>query len=159
MMATDISYEALNILNADYAGCIDDDLLEQWPSFFTEKCLYKITTVENYRGGMLAGLVYADSQRMLSDRVTALREANVYERQRYRHVIGMPRITGCEDQCVQAETPFLVARIMRGGRTDLFASGKYVDRVTVDAEGELKLAQRIVVCDSDSFDTLVAIPF
>ena len=75
MMATDISYEALNILNADYAGCIDDDLLEQWPSFFTEKCLYKITTVENYRGGMLAGLVYADSQRMLSDRVTALREA------------------------------------------------------------------------------------
>jgi len=34
-----------------------------------------------------------------------------------------------------------------------------VDRVTVNAAGELKLAQRIVVCDSDSFDTLVAIPF
>jgi 3-phenylpropionate/cinnamic acid dioxygenase small subunit len=139
-MATEISYEALNILNADYAGCIDDDLLEQWPSFFTEKCLYKITTVDNYRGGMMAGLVYADSQR-------------------YRHVIGMPRITNRDDQGVQAETPFMVARIMRGGRTDLFASGKYVDRVTVDAVGELKLAQRIVVCDSDSFDTLVAIPF
>jgi 3-phenylpropionate/cinnamic acid dioxygenase small subunit len=158
-MATDITYEALNVLNANYAGCIDDDMLEQWPSFFTEKCLYKITTVENYRSGMLAGLVYADSQRMLSDRVTALREANVYERQRYRHVIGMPRITGHDDQGVTAETPFLVARIMRGGRTDLFASGKYVDRVTADAAGELKLAQRIVVCDSDSFDTLVAIPF
>jgi 3-phenylpropionate/cinnamic acid dioxygenase small subunit len=115
--------------------------------------------VENYRSGMLAGLVYADSQRMLSDRVTALREANVYERQRYRHVIGMPRITGRDDQGVTAETSFLVARIMRGGRTDLFASGKYVDRVTADAAGDLKLMQRIVVCDSDSFDTLVAIPF
>jgi 3-phenylpropionate/cinnamic acid dioxygenase small subunit len=158
-MATDITYEALNVLNAEYAGCIDDDMLELWPLFFTDKCLYKITTVENYRSGMLAGLVYADSQRMLSDRVTALREANVYERQRYRHVIGMPRITGRDDQGVTAETSFLVARIMRGGRTDLFASGKYVDRVTADAAGELKLMQRIVVCDSDSFDTLVAIPF
>jgi 3-phenylpropionate/cinnamic acid dioxygenase small subunit len=78
-MATEMTYEALNLLNAEYAGCIDDDMLEQWPLFFIEKCLYKITTVENYRIGMLAGLVYADSQRMLSDRVTALREANAYE--------------------------------------------------------------------------------
>jgi 3-phenylpropionate/cinnamic acid dioxygenase small subunit len=74
-------------------------------------------------------------------------------------VIGTPRITGRADQDVRAETPFLVARIVRGGRTELFASGKYVDRVTVDAAGGLKLAQRIVVYDSDSFDTLVAIPF
>jgi 3-phenylpropionate/cinnamic acid dioxygenase small subunit len=159
MMAADITFESLNMLNADYAGCIDDDRLEQWPSFFTEQCLYKITTADNHRSGMLAGLVYADSRRMLSDRVTALREANVYERQRYRHLIGMPRITGRDGEGVSAETPFLVARIMRGGRTDLFASGKYIDRVTTDQAGELKLAQRIVVCDSDSFDTLVAIPF
>ena len=158
-MTIEITHEALNILNADYAGCIDDDMLEQWPAFFTEKCLYKITTSENYRSGLMAGLVYADSQRMLSDRVTALREANVYERQRYRHVIGMPRMTRHDEQSVLAETPFLVARIMRGGRTDLFASGKYVDRVTRDDGGVVKLAQRIVVCDSDSFDTLVAIPF
>jgi anthranilate 1,2-dioxygenase small subunit/terephthalate 1,2-dioxygenase oxygenase component beta subunit len=31
--------------------------------------------------------------------------------------------------------------------------------VTLDTDGGLKLAQRIVVCDSDSFDTLLAIPF
>lgn len=158
-MTIEITYEALNVLNAEYAGCIDDDNLEQWPSFFTEQCLYKITTVDNYRSGMQAGLVYADSQRMLSDRVTALREANVYERQRYRHVIGMPRITARDEEGVSAETPFLVARVLRGGRTDLFASGKYVDRVRMIAAVGPKLAQRIVVCDSDSFDTLVAIPF
>ena len=158
-MAVDINYENLNALNAGYAGCIDDDRLEQWPSFFTEQCLYKITTADNYRGGLAAGLIYADSRRMLADRVTALREANVYERQRYRHLIGMPQITGRDERGLSAETPFIVARIMRGGRTDLFASGKYVDRVTVDADGALKLAERIVVCDSDSFDTLVAIPF
>jgi len=158
-MSADISYEQLNQFNAEYAGCIDDDRLEEWPAFFSEQCLYKITTADNYRSGLPAGLVYADTRRMLRDRVTALREANVYERHSYRHLIGMPRITGRDEGGVAAETPFMVARIMRGGRTDLFASGKYVDRVTLDAAGALTLAQRIVVCDSDSFDTLVAIPF
>jgi 3-phenylpropionate/cinnamic acid dioxygenase small subunit len=158
-MSAEISYEQLNQFNAEYAGCIDDDRLEDWPAFFSEKCLYKITTADNYRSGLPAGLVYADSRPMLQDRVTALREANVYERHSYRHLIGMPRITGRDTDSVTAETPFLVARIMRGGRTDLFASGKYLDRVTLDTDGGLKLAQRIVVCDSDSFDTLLAIPF
>ena len=28
----------------DYARCIDDDELERWPGFFTDDCLYKVTT-------------------------------------------------------------------------------------------------------------------
>ena len=31
---------------ADYARCIDDDRLEEWPSFFVEDCLYKVTTAD-----------------------------------------------------------------------------------------------------------------
>ena len=156
-MAVTFSYEQLNLLNAAYAACIDDDKLESWPDLFTDDCLYKITTADNYQQGMPAGLVYADSKGMLHDRVSALREANIYERQRYRHIVGMATITGRDGQVLKAETPFVVVRIMRGGRMDLFATGKYLDHV-VDAGGALKLAQRIVVCDSTSFDTLLAIP-
>ncbi len=58
---------------------------------------------------------------------------------------------------IAAETPFLVARIMRDGRTDLFATGIYRDRLREDGE-RLLLAERIVVCDSGHFDTLLAIP-
>ena len=46
---------------------------------------------------------------------------------------------------------------MRDGRTDLFASGVYVDRIS-DEAGGLRFAERIVVCDSSHFDTLLAIP-
>ena len=47
---------------------------------------------------------------------------------------------------------------MRDGRMDLFAAGVYLDRVRNYADGSLRFAQRLVVCDSSRFDTLVAIP-
>jgi hypothetical protein len=40
---------------------------------------------------------------------------------------------------------------------DLFAAGVYLDRVREDS-GRLRFAQRLVVCDSSRFDTLLAIP-
>lgn len=139
-------------LNAAYARAIDTDRLESWPDFFTDDCLYKITSADNHKRGYAAGIVYADSKAMLRDRVTALRTANIYERQSYRHVIGAPVIDD-----MTAETPFIVARIMRDGRTDLFATGMYLDRLRDDAGG-LRFAERVVVCDSGFFDTLLAIP-
>lgn len=82
----------LSALNTEYATCIDADRLEDWPNLFLEHCTYKITTADNQRRGYAAGIVYADSRAMLSDRVAALREANIYERQSYRHIVGMPAL-------------------------------------------------------------------
>ena len=85
----------LSGLNAAYAAAIDADRLEEWPEFFTERCLYKVTTADNHAKGYAAGIIFADSQAMLRDRVSSLRIANIYERQRCRHVIGMP-VLGAE---------------------------------------------------------------
>ena len=145
----------LSGLNAAYAAAIDADRLEDWPGFFTEDCLYRITTADNYARGLPAGVIHAEGRGMLIDRVSALRKANIYERQRYRHIIGMPVIKAVTPDGVSAETSFLVVRTMRDGRMDLFAAGLYVDRVRMD--GPL-LAERVVVCDSQRFDTLLAIP-
>jgi 3-phenylpropionate/cinnamic acid dioxygenase small subunit len=136
---------------------LDNDRLEAWPDFFVDDCLYKITSAENYRRGYAAGIVYADSRAMLRDRVTALRTANIYERQSYRHIIGLPLTNSTEPDGIAAETPFLVARIMRDGRTDLFATGVYIDKLREEAF-QLRFVERIVVCDSGHFDTLLAIP-
>ncbi len=140
--------------NAAYAAAIDEDRLEDWPDFFTEDCLYRITSADNHRRGYAAGVIYADSRAMLRDRVTALRTANIYERQAYRHVISLPLV---DEAAMTARTSFMVARIMRDGGTTLFATGVYLDRV-VEAGGALRFAERIVVCDSSYFDTLLAIP-
>ena len=143
--------------NARYAHTIDSDALEAWPAFFTEDCHYRITHIENHREGLPAGIVWADSRAMLEDRVAALREANIYERQRYRHVLGIPHVLASDADGIRAETPFVVVRIMAGGESLLFASGAYHDRFVNEGE-RLLLAERVAVCDSTSTDTLLALP-
>lgn len=161
-MEAELLLVRLAVLNTAYAAAIDADRLEDWPGFFTEDCLYRITTAENHRQGLPAGVIYADSRDMLHDRVFALRKANIYERQSYRHIIGMPTILGqdAEDRgnSFRAESPFIVVRTMRGGAMDLFAAGRYLDKVRQDRDGAVRLAAREVICDSPNFDTLLAIP-
>ena len=146
-------------LHADYVRAIDDGRFEAWPEFFLEKCLYKVTTADNFEKGLEAGIIYADSRDMLRDRVSALRQANIYERQRYRHIVGVPAVLGIENGAVRSEAAFLIVRIMRDGKMDVFATGRYLDLAEEAADGALRLRERIVVCDSHRFDTLVALPF
>lgn len=142
---------------ADYARCIDDDRLEEWPDYFHQSCLYKITTAANHRDGMEAGVVFANSRGMLLDRVSALRQANIYERQSYRHILGQPSVVFEDEDSVRSETSFMVARILQDGDTDLFATGRYLDLYKFEGD-RAKLAERIVVCDSSRIDTLLALP-
>jgi 3-phenylpropionate/cinnamic acid dioxygenase small subunit len=143
--------------NAAYAHAIDSDALELWPAFFTERCHYRITNIENEREGLPAGIVYADSRAMLEDRVASLRVANIYERQRYRHLLGVPLLESADAASALARTPFMVARIMATGETMLFATGEFRDKFVL-AGGRLVLAQRVAVCDSTVTDTLLALP-
>lgn len=155
---TSTAYERIARAQAAYARCIDADELERWPDFFTEKCFYLVTNAESHREGLEAGMIWADNRDMLVDRVTALREANIYERHSYRHILGQPFLLDEPDAGqVRAETPFLVVRIMRDGASDLFASGRYLDRYDLESE-QPRLAERVVVCDSSRIDTLLALP-
>lgn len=144
-------------VQAAYARCIDNGDLDAWPDFFAEQCVYKITTAENHGQGLEAGVVFANSRAMLVDRITSLREANVYERHTYRHFLGHPWIKSQDGARVASETSFFVVRIMRDGTTDIYATGRYLDLYSLQA-GEPKLIERIVVCDSSRFDTLLALP-
>lgn len=145
-------------LNARYVDAIDADRLEAWPDFFLDDGLYRIVTAENVAQGLPLSLIYATSRAMLRDRVTALREANVYESQRYRHVVSTPLITVVEGGAVRARTGFMVARVMRSGETMLFATGCYEDHIVLDAPDGARFAEKTVILDSRQIDTLLAIP-
>ena len=144
-------------LIAHYVDVIDQDRLEAWPELFTEKCRYLITSAESYEDGLLHGIIYADSRGMLRDRVSALREANIYEAQRYRHLVGPIWVEPASETTVRARSHFLVIRIMHAGDTMLFASGVYRDHIDVSST-PYRFIERIVVTDSHKFDTLLAIP-
>jgi anthranilate 1,2-dioxygenase small subunit len=154
---TDNAISLINRLHGEYTRCIDNGNLESWPDFFEEDCIYKITTADNHAQGLEAGLVFANSRGMLRDRVASLREANIYERHTYRHFLSLPWIASKDAALIRSETSFFVARIMRDGSTDVYATGRYID-VLVVSGSNLSIRERIVVCDSSRFDTLLALP-
>jgi len=138
---------------------LDDDRLEDWPGFFVEKGRYRITTAENYERGLPLPIIYADSRAMLADRVSALRHANIYEAQRYRHTVSSTLVERVDADTARATSNFQVVRIMHTGESMLFASGRYLDRIRLNGEGgEAMFEERVVVLDSRAIDTLLAIP-
>jgi len=146
-------------LNARYAHALDENLIEQWPGFFTASAHYIVTTAENFEQGLPLGMIYATSRAMLQDRVRSLREANIYEAQRYRHIVGLPLLEPAQDGGTRACTSFIVVRVMHSGETMVYATGCYRDVIVTDAsDGVLRFSERVVVLDSRQIDTLLALP-
>ena len=129
------------------------------PTSSTEQCTYKITTADNHSQGLEAGVVFANSRAMLLDRVTSLREANVYERHTYRHFLGQPWIQS-QDGGQRAQRDVLLRGAHHARRHDRHLSRRAAisTSIRLQAEGAPKLVERIVVCDSSRFDTLLALP-
>jgi anthranilate 1,2-dioxygenase small subunit len=147
--------QAVEELHARYAHALDNAELERWPEFFTAKGRYRVTTAENEARGLPLPVLYAEGQPMLRDRIASLRHANIYEPQRYRHMVSAVLVEQESASSVKSIANFLVIRIMENGETLLFASGRYVDRIALP---ELRYEERVVICDSRRFDTLLAIP-
>lgn len=146
---------AVERLHARYAHALDFDKLEEWPQFFTENGRYRIATAENEDRGLPLAVLYAEGRAMMRDRVQSLRHANIYEPQRYRHMTSSVLVESVDANVVRSTANFIVLRIMQDGDTVIFASGRYLDRIAVR---EMLYDERVVICDSRRFDTLLAIP-
>tara|TARA_Y100000588_G_scaffold381187_2_gene466386 strand:+ start:674 stop:1147 length:474 start_codon:yes stop_codon:yes gene_type:complete len=140
-----------------YAEIIDEDRLEEWPDLFADPCRYQIISRSNHEAGLRQGVMYAATRGMLLDRVFTLRQANLYEPHRYRHVVGPYRFKSIVGNTAIVHTHFITARIMHSGETSLFATGRYLDEIDISGS-DYKFCERIVVIDSDQIDTLLAIP-
>jgi anthranilate 1,2-dioxygenase small subunit len=154
--APDLSLQlAVEGLHARYAHALDADQLEEWPQFFTENGRYRIATAENEARGLPLSVLYAEGRAMMRDRIQSLRHANIYEPQRYRHIVSSVLLEAGDANQVRSTANFVVVRIMQDGDTAIFASGRYLDRIDLR---QMQYEERVVVCDSRRFDTLLAIP-
>ena len=145
-------------LLARYSHAIDNDALEAWPEFFTEDGQYLITTRENRAKGWPIGIMYCDGRGMMQDRITALRQAIVFEPHVYRHIVGGILVSAKDDGGSYAvESDFHVLRTGADGATVTYGSGRYLDEIVIDG-GEMRFRKRTVVLDSSRIDTLLVIP-
>ena len=149
--------DAIARLQMQYVHAIDNGDFERWPQLFTEKCVYRIIPRVEHEQGRLIGVWFCDNRGMLEDRVSALREVNVFEPHVYRHVIGPTEVLDHADGVFQAQTSYIVIRTMHDGEMSVFSAGRYLDEIVVEG-GDALLRKRTVITDSARYDTLVVIP-
>jgi len=147
----------IEALYAEYAQTIDDDRLEDWPGFFAEDGKYRVTTRENHDSGLTLAMMYCDGRGMMRDRVSALRQANIYEPHVYCHLTSSVRLVDGASGVIRAQANFAVIRTMQEGDQSIFACGRTYDRI-VETDGRLFFKERLVVLDSRQVDTLLVIP-
>jgi anthranilate 1,2-dioxygenase small subunit len=152
----ELKSEIGDLLNR-YVQCIDNDDLESWPDFFTDICLYRIVPRENEEVGLPVAVMWGDSKGMLEDRVVALRNANIYQVQWYRHIISNPCILSVDDGVTRVQSNYAVFKTCNDGESTVFNVGCYNDLIVREA-GVLKFKERSVIFDTHKITTLLVIP-
>nr|AAT99370.1 unknown [Sphingomonas sp. TFD44] len=140
-----------------YVETIDNDDLEAWPDHFTDDCLYEIIPKENVDFDLPAPLIRCENKHMLRDRVTALRNANIYPPTIYRHFVSGLKISRHQGDEVEFTANYLVMSTGLEGETKIYQAGRYVDRA-VRLDGRWRFASKRAIFDTSRVATLLALP-
>lgn len=156
---TDYAQIPVNVIGliTDYCRCIDNDRIEDWPMLFTDPCLYRITTRDNFARNLPASIMMCDSRGMLMDRVVSVRTANAYEPHRYRHMVSCMHVADAADDWWEVRSNYLVTRTMMDGTMTVFSTGEYRDRIVL-VDGQTKFKERVVICDHSMINNLIVLP-
>ena len=149
--------ETINDLNNRYVACLDDGRLEEWPSLFTEDCLYCIHTRENLEMGLTGYWLYFDHGGMLRDRVRALRTETVHNIHYDRHIVGNVTIEAVNDGTYNTRSSFILVQTDVEGNSELVCAGQYRDKIVI-AGGEAKFKERTVIPDTFNPGRILATP-
>jgi salicylate 5-hydroxylase small subunit len=130
-----------------YAECLDGGRLQQWPEFFMDTCVYRVTTRRGLRLGGDEDIVSLNGKTALRDRVAAMGQSEDFEPHMQRHYIANFRIQAAADE-LRVQANFQVLRTFPERRTEPFLSGYYLDRVAV-AGRRLNFKEKLCVLDSE----------
>jgi 3-phenylpropionate/cinnamic acid dioxygenase small subunit len=148
---------AIEEFHAEYCAALDDGRIADWPAFFTEDALYRITGRENWEAGLPVGLVYCDGQGMLRDRALAIAKTEMFAPRYLRHHVTNVRVTGIAGGIIAAQANYLVLQTLVDEPTTIHQAGSYFDRF-VEAGGRLLLRERHCVYDSLLIDNSLVMP-
>ena len=140
-----------------YDAALAEGRYEDWPALFTEACVYKITARENYDAGLPVGMIYAESQAMLVDRVAAIRKTLLYAPRIVRNLTAGIVLRSIDADGMRLAASFALFQTMLNEPSQVFLCGRYYDRVVEDA-GALRFAERICVTDATLVPTSLIFP-
>ena len=156
MTTRELRWEAEELLNR-YVQCLDEDRLEEWPDFFSEKALYKIISRSNVERNYPLATILCDSRDMMKDRVIAIRNASVFSQRYLRHLVTNVRVAGQEGEAWLVKSNYVVLQTLQNEETKVFNAGQYVDKIVFD-NGSPKFQEKIVIYDTIQIPGLLVVP-
>ena len=156
MTTREMRWEAEELLDR-YAQCLDEDRLEEWPEFFSEKAVYKIISRVNVERNYQLATILCDSRDMMKDRVIAIRNASVFSQRYLRHLVTNVRVAGQEGEAWLVKSNYVVLQTLQNEETKVFNAGQYVDKIIFD-NGSPKFQEKIVIYDTIQIPGLLVIP-
>tara|TARA_A100000171_G_scaffold25443_1_gene23764 strand:+ start:487 stop:966 length:480 start_codon:yes stop_codon:yes gene_type:complete len=146
-------------LYSDYVFCVDNTKFEKWRDFFTEDCLYRIVSRENFDAKKPMSTLQLEGQAMLKDRVHGMNDTIMHVPYYQRHIVSPPRIHRVQDNTIHAEANYLVVRSRDDTFSEVFNTGRYLDVLVRQGDGQaLKIKERVCVFDGDLVPNSIVYP-
>jgi len=142
---------------AQVSAALDGGDWERWPEFFLDDCVYKVQPRENYEADLPLAALDFESKGMLKDRVYGIKETLFYDPYYQRHIVDLPLVRRVEGDLIEAEANYAVLRTKRDQASDVYNTGRYLDRIRRTPQG-LRFESRICVYDSEMIPNSIIYP-
>jgi 3-phenylpropionate/cinnamic acid dioxygenase small subunit len=144
--------------NTEYAAVLDAGRVADWPDFFTQDAIYRITGRENWDAKLPVGLIYCEGMGMLRDRALAIARTTMFAPRYLLHQISNTRVHSVDAAgTIAADANYALFETLVDERTALQQVGRYHDRFVREG-GRLRLKERHCVYDSVIIDTALIYP-
>jgi anthranilate 1,2-dioxygenase small subunit len=144
--------------NAEYAAVLDAGRVQDWPQFFAEDAVYRITGRENADAGLPVGLVYCEGIGMIRDRALAISRTTMFAPRYLLHQVTNTRVLAVDPAGeIVAESNYALFETLVDDKTTLQQVGRYQDRF-IRQDARLRLKARHCIYDSLIIDTALIYP-
>lgn len=143
-------------LYAAYTSALDDGRFEDWPELFVEDGSYTLIPRENHDRGLPLATMMLESRGMMKDRVYGVVNTLFHAPYYQRHILG-PMLIAAQGEVLIVEVNYVVFRTKRNAMSEVFNTGRYLDRVVRTDEG-LRFAEKICVFDSEMIPNSIIYP-
>ena len=152
----DVVLRRIERLQLNYISSIDEGPLDNWPHFFTDKCLYTVVSRDNFDRGMELGVMRFESVGMLIDRATATQHAAVFAPRIIRHLLG-PTLVDDTGEGYRSRCNVAIYQTSPDGDTMLLMTAIYNDLI-VEQDGVLKFKEKRVIYDTHRIPDSIVYP-
>jgi anthranilate 1,2-dioxygenase small subunit len=153
---------AIDNLYYEWGRLIDEDKVEAIGDLMIPEAEYKVASRFNVDRNLPSAVINCRSRDQLLDRIASMRQANIFEKHHYRHVISGVQVLGPAEcfaqEAWETRANYVIVRTMEhDGSMMVYSSGQYRDAIVFE-NGTPRFARRHIVYDSRIIETVLVIP-